>query len=89
MKLKKILILFFCAIVIENSCYATEEIYNEVSSGFGISSFTEEAKQYTKDNFPDFDLDVFVKDSFTGKSNLGFMKKTIINVFGDEITSRY
>lgn len=88
MKLKKIFVIFCSIIIIENICYCTEEVYEEVSAGFGISDFTRSAKEYTKEIFPDFDLDMFVRNSFTGKSNLGFMKTTIIKIFGDEITSR-
>ena len=88
MKLKKIFVIFCFVILIGNICYGTEEIYDEVSRGFGISNFTKEAKEYTKENFPDFDLDVFIKNSFSGKSNLSFIKLAIIKVFGEEITAR-
>ena len=88
MKLKKILILFLIFIIFENSGFCTEQIYEEVSKGFGISDFTKEAKQYTKDNFPDFDIDLFIKNSITGKSNLSFFKASFIKIFGNEITSR-
>lgn len=88
MKLKKILILFLIFIVFENSGFCTEQIYEEVSKGFGITDFTKEAKQYTKDNFPDFDLDLFIKNSITGKSNISFFKSSFIKIFGKEITTR-
>lgn len=88
MKLKKIFILLCFLLIFGNACYATEEVYDEVSKGFGISDFTKEASKYTKENFPDFDLDMFVRNSFTGKSNLGFVKAAIVKIFGDEITSR-
>lgn len=88
MKLKKIIILFILFVLCVNISFATEEIYSEVSKGFGISDFTKEAKKYTQDNFPDFDLDLFIKNSITGKSEVGFLKSTIIKIFGDEISAR-
>ncbi len=88
MRLKKILIIFCFIIFLGNICYGSEEIYDEVSKGFRISDFIKEAKEYTKENFPDFDLEDFVKKSFTGKSNLGFMKLAVIKIFGKEISSR-
>ena len=88
MKINKIIILFFVCIVICNICYGTEEVYDEVSKGFRISEFTKEAKKYTDENFPEFDLDEFIKNSMSGKSNFNFIKKSIIKVFGSEITSR-
>lgn len=88
MKRKKILILFVVFIIFANASFGTEKVYEEVSKGFGISDFTKEAKQYTKENFPDFDLDVFIRNSITGKSNLGFLKTALIKVFGDEIVGR-
>ena len=57
MRLKKILIIFCFIIFLGNICYGSEEIYDEVSKGFRISDFIKEAKEYTKENFPDFDLE--------------------------------
>ncbi|MBR3697294.1 MAG: hypothetical protein IKM97_03395 [Clostridia bacterium] len=87
MNLKKISIIFIFFIIFQNVCFATDEIYNEVIDGFGISSFTKEAKQFTEEVFPEFDLDIFIKNSFQGKSNFGFIKSTLINAFGDEVAS--
>ena len=87
MKIKKILIVFFLLTILENICFATEEIYDEVSKGFGISNFTKEAKKYTTDNFPEFDLDIFIKNAIIGKTEIGFFKRTIIQIFGDELIS--
>lgn len=87
MNLKKISIIFIFFIIFQNVCFATDEIYNEVIDGFGISSFIKEAKQFTEEVFPEFDLDIFIKNSFQGKSNFGFIKSTLINAFGDEVAS--
>ena len=87
MKMKKIFILFCFLFIFGNSCYSFEKIYGEVNNGFGISEFTREARQYTKENFPEFDLDVFVKNSISGKSSFGFIKKSFIKIFGEELLS--
>lgn len=87
MKIKNILILFCLIWLIGNNCFATEKIYEEVSKGFGISNFTKEARTYTKDNFPEFDLDIFIKNSITGKTELGFIKKNLLKVLGNEVIS--
>ena len=65
MNLKKISIIFIFFIIFQNVCFATDEIYNEVIDGFGISSFTKEAKQFTEEVFPEFDLDIFIPDLYS------------------------
>ena len=73
--------------MMQTTCFATEEVFEEVSKGFKISNFTREAREYTKENFPEFDLDDFVKNSIKGQANVGFVKKSIIKFFGDELVS--
>lgn len=70
-----------------NNNLVEEKVYEEVSKGFGISDFTKEAREYTKENFPDFDLDLFIKNSIKGNADLSFLKNIIIKTFGKEVVA--
>lgn len=77
-----ILIIFFSGV-----CFGIEDVYEEVGKGFKISEFTKEARNYTNDNFPEFDIDNFVKNSITGQADISFIKKAIIKLFSEELVS--
>lgn len=84
---KRIFGLFLILILIANTGFCTEAVFEEVSKEFGISDFIKEARKYTSENFPDFDLDMFVRNSIKGESNLGIVKTAIIRTFGTELVS--
>ena len=81
------LMLALIFIFVGNVSFCTEAIFEEVSKEFGISEFAKEAKKYTSDNFPDFDLDMFINNSLKGESNLSFLRRAVIKVFGSELSS--
>lgn len=86
--MKKILFVFIITIfIIQGSCFGVEEVFEEVSKGFKISEFTKEAKSYTEENFPEFNLDSFIKNSIKGEMSIGFFKKAIIRIFSEELLS--
>lgn len=86
--MKRIFLVFVIFILVfQGFCFGIEDVYSEVSEGFRISEFTREAKKYTKDNFPEFDLDIFIKDSVKGQADLNFLKKAFARFLGEELTS--
>lgn len=86
MKLNKfiiviIIILIFCPGI----SWATEEIIEEEKEALGISKFIKEAEIYTKEAFPDLDIDELMTKSIKGEIDLGFLKNVFVNLLGEEI----
>lgn len=86
--MKRIFLIFVIFIIfLGGVCFGIEDVYEEVGKGFKISEFTKEAKNYTNTNFPEFDIDNFIKNSIKGQADIGFMKKAVIKLFSEELVS--
>ncbi len=86
--MKKLIIVICFIIFTQNYCYATqEEIIASQKDDLNISSFIDEAKEYTKNIFPDIDMDNLLSDAIKGEINNGKIFGNILNLFGKEIKS--
>ena len=86
--MKKLIIIICFLIFTQNYCYATqEEIIASQKDDLNISSFIDEAKEYTKNIFPDIDMDNLLSDAIKGEINNGKIFGNILNLFGKEIKS--
>lgn len=83
--LKKIILVFFVIINISTTSYATNEIIEEQMEILNISDFINEAEQYTKDTFPNLDINELLNSAINGQvDNKGFLN-SIISLIGKEI----
>lgn len=84
--IKKIIIIFILIYVfIIPKAYSTEEIISSQMDALNISSFIKEGENYTKDIFPDMNLNEFLNSAIRGEiDNKGIMNN-ILSLFGDEI----
>lgn len=85
--MKKILILVLLLILIPGHSIATEAIVKDQLDALNISSFISEGEKYTKEAFPDLNVNDLITQSLTGKVDKGIFYKTILNLLGEEIVT--
>ena len=84
--IKKIIIIFILIhIFIIPKTYATEEIISSQMDALNISSFIKEGENYTKDVFPDMDLNKFLNSAIKGEIDNKSILENILSLFGDEM----
>lgn len=84
--IKKIIIIFILIYVsIIPKAYATEEIISSQMDALNISSFIKEGENYTKDIFPDMNLNEFLNSAIRGEIDNKGIINNILSLFGDEI----
>ena len=78
-------LLIFCNIQI---CFATNtEILNEQKSMLNISNFTKQAEEYTKEAFPDLNINELLNSAISGNINTNIIYKAVISLLGKEVVS--
>ncbi len=85
MKKKIIIIFILIHIFIIPKTYATEEIISSQMEALNISSFIKEGEIYTKDVFPDMDLNNFLNSAIKGEIDNKSILENILSLFGGEI----
>lgn len=83
---KFIIVIILILILVPGICFATEDIIEEEKEALGISKFIKEAEEYTKDVFPDLDIDNLMTSSIKGEIDLSFLKNVFIKLVGEELT---
>ena len=86
--MKKVLVIIFLLVLFNiNSTFAsdTENIIKEQEGNLGISEFINSAKEYTKDNFEDIEIEDLYKNALTGKIDAGVLKKGTLKILGKEV----
>ena len=85
---KKIFILFILIIICAfPKTYATDEILESQMEALNLSSFVQEGKQYTKEVFPEVDLQKFFYSSLSGSIDNSGIFSGVLNSFTNEIKS--
>lgn len=86
--IKRIVILFILIyfLIIPN-IYATDQIIASQMDALNISSFISEGQKYTKNVFPDLNLDGLLNSAIRGELNNGEIYKGILSILGNEIVS--
>lgn len=86
--MKKIIIIFILIYLsIFSNTYATDEIISSQMETLNLSSFMKEGEKYTKDVFPDMNLNELLNSAIKGDVDNKSIFKGIISIFGDEIVS--
>ena len=85
--IKKILVIFFILIFsfINYITYATDEIITSQMEALNISSFVKEGEKYTKEVFPDMNLNDFLSSAIKGQVDNKGILNTIFSLFGEEL----
>ncbi len=65
----------------------TSELIDSQKENFGISAFLEKSKEYTKNSFPDLDLNSVFDSGIQGKLNISGFWGFIVELFGEELKS--
>lgn len=86
--IKKTIILFILIyMLISPFTYATDEIISSQMDSLNISSFIKEGEDYTKEVFPDIDLNEFLNSAIKGEIDNKGIFNSIISLLGKEIKS--
>ena len=86
--IKKILNIFILIniLVIPNT-YATDDIISSQMDALNISSFVEEGQAYTKEIYPDININEILSSAIKGNIDNKNIFSKIFNLFGDELIS--
>ena len=85
--MKKILILVLLLILIPNSSIATEQIIDDQMEALNLSSFITEGEKYTKETFPDLNVEDLITNSLTGQIDNSILYKALLKLLGKEVVS--
>lgn len=85
--MKKILIIVLMLLFIPKVSFATEQIVEEQLKALNISSFIKEGEKYTKDAFPNINIEELISQSLTGKVNNQIIYKAILKLLGKEVVA--
>ena len=83
--MKKTIIILIIIILIPNISLGTEQIINEQMESLNLGTFIQEGELYTKDVFPDVDMEKLISKSLTGQLNNNIFYKPILRLFGKEL----
>ena len=62
-----------------------DEFMQTQKNALGINNFLQNAQNYTKENFPDLDMENLFSSAITGNLGTNFWTNTILNFAGNEI----
>ena len=85
--MKKILILVLLLILIPNNSIATEQIINDQMEALNLSSFITEGEKYTKETFPDLNVEELITNSLTGQIDNSILYKALLKLLGKEVVT--
>ncbi len=86
--IKRITIFFIIInLMFLSTTYATDEIISSQMEALNLSSFIKEGESYTKDVFPEVNLNDFLNSSIKGEIDNKGIYKGVLSLFGDEIVS--
>ena len=88
--IKRIIIIFIlihCFLIPKS--YGTQEIVSSQMESLNISSLIKEGQAYTKETFPEINIDELLNSAIKGKINNKGILKGILSVFGTEVTSSF
>lgn len=86
--IKRIIIIFILIMIfIISNSYATDEIIESQMEALDLSSFISQGKEYTKEVFPEIDLQEFLNSSLSGNIDNNNIFKGVLSIFSNEIFS--
>lgn len=86
--IKKIIFLFvFINLIMFPNSHATDEIIASQMETLNLSSLMDEGEKYTKEIFPDINLNDLLNSAIKGEVNNKSIFKGLLSIFGDEMVS--
>lgn len=87
-KIKKIIYIFLILMMLNNNVvYSTDSIISSQMEYLNLSSFISEGKKYTKEIFPDVNINDLLNSATQGNIDNSFIYKGVISILGKEIVS--
>ena len=83
-KVKVILIIFTVIINLNTIVFGTSEIISSQLESLDLSDLKSMSEQYTKDTFPDIDIESLINSLISGNINHTTIQKNILTIFGEE-----
>jgi len=87
MKIKIIFLIIYLIIIISTPVYGAEDIIENQLEAIDISSVINEGKKYTKDVFPEVDIDIILRDVISGNLDNKTIFIRILSLFGEELVN--
>ncbi len=88
--MKRILIIISILIFIPGEIFATDTtLVNDQLEALDLSTFVNEGEKYTKEIFPDLDIQKLIIKNISGKIENPFSNKTILKILGVEIANGF
>jgi len=85
--MKKILILILLFIAIPNISLATEQIVEDQMEALNLGSFITEGEKYTKEAFPNLNVQELITQSLKGEVNNNILYKAVLKILGKEVVT--
>ena len=88
--IKKIILIFIlinCLAILPT--FATDEIVSSQMEALNISSLIKEGQAYTKNAFPDIDVNELLNSAIKGKIDNKGIFKNVLSILGNEITATF
>lgn len=85
--MKKILILIVLLMLIPNLSLATDAIVEDQMEALNLGSFITEGEEYTKEVFPDLDIQDVLTQSLSGEIDNGVLYKGVLKILGKEVVA--
>lgn len=88
MKIRRIFIsiFFFFMITVSTTCAIEDAFIKEQEDSLGITSLIKESEGYTSEVYEDFNLSEVLEDAISGKINNSKILKSVLRIFGKELT---
>lgn len=83
--IKKVILIFLIILSLSTVSYATDEILEEQKQALNISEFLNEAQKYTKDTFPNLNVEELLNSAVEGKVDNNVLYKNVLSLFGKEV----
>lgn len=87
MKIKIALILLIFIIISIPNTYATNEIISSQMDSLNISSFIKEGEKYSKEVFPEIDINELLNSAISGRIENSNIYKGILHILGNEFAN--
>lgn len=85
--MKKVLVFILLLISIPNTSLATDAIVEDQMEALNLGSFITEGEAYTKDAFPDLNIQEVLTQSLSGKIDNSVLYKSALKLLGKEVVA--
>jgi len=84
---KKFLLICVLCIFFTNTIYATDAVIESQLEALDLSAFIKEGESYTKEIFPDIDINELLNSALKGEIDNKYLYSGILSILGKEVMS--